>query len=62
MNCRNRWSNSICLCFLIFATGVTDGEILKGVKKEGNTYSTHSVIMNCKDNSIKFITDTKTIE
>src|SRR3989338_9973347 len=41
---------------LIFvATAVTDGDLLKGIKKDGSTLITHSLIMNIKDKNVRFV-------
>lgn len=37
------------------ATGVTDGELLKGVRYRGNTGTTHSVVMRAKSGTVRFI-------
>ncbi|MDR6225345.1 class II fructose-bisphosphatase [Desmospora profundinema] len=37
------------------ATGVTDGELLKGVRYKGNQAATHSVVMRAKTGTIRFI-------
>ncbi|WP_249871537.1 class II fructose-bisphosphatase [Oceanobacillus saliphilus] len=37
------------------ATGVTNGELLKGVHYNGNTGTTHSVVMRAKTGTIRFI-------
>jgi fructose-1,6-bisphosphatase II len=37
------------------ATGVTDGELLKGVQYKGNTGTTHSLVMRAKSGTVRFI-------
>ena len=37
------------------ATGVTDGELLRGVQYKGNTGITHSIIIHGKSRSVRFI-------
>ena len=37
------------------ATGVTDGELLKGVQFKGSYGSTHSVVMRAKSGTVRFI-------
>ena len=38
------------------ATGVTDGELLKGVQFKSNNYGlTHSVVMRAKSGTVRFI-------
>jgi fructose-1,6-bisphosphatase II len=37
------------------ATGVTDGDLLKGVKKEGNTYVTSSLVISSKTKKPRFV-------
>ena len=37
------------------ATGVTDGELLRGVQYKGNVGTTHSVIMRVKTGTVRFI-------
>lgn len=37
------------------ATGVTDGELLRGVRFKGNRATTHSVVMRAKTGTIRFI-------
>ncbi|WP_027415236.1 class II fructose-bisphosphatase [Aneurinibacillus terranovensis] len=37
------------------ATGVTDGELLKGVRYAGTTATTHSVVMRARTGTIRFI-------
>jgi fructose-1,6-bisphosphatase II len=37
------------------ATGVTDGELLKGVQYNGNVGTTHSVVMRAKSGTVRFI-------
>ncbi|GAA4720567.1 class II fructose-bisphosphatase [Brevibacillus fulvus] len=44
------------------ATGVTDGELLRGVRFQGNTATTHSVVMRAKTGTIRFIDGTHRLE
>ncbi|RKJ31432.1 fructose-bisphosphatase class II, partial [Butyricicoccus sp. 1XD8-22] len=37
------------------ATGVTDGELLKGVQFKGSFGSTHSIVLRAKSGTIRFI-------
>ena len=37
------------------ATGVTDGELLKGVQFKGSYGVTHSVVMRAKSGTVRFI-------
>ncbi len=37
------------------ATGVTDGEMLKGVRFKGNKATTHSLVMRSKTGTIRFV-------
>ena len=37
------------------ATGVTDGELLKGVQYNGNVGTTHLVVMRAKSGTVRFI-------
>jgi fructose-1,6-bisphosphatase II len=37
------------------ATGVTDGELLRGVQFKGNTGTTHSIVMRAKSGTVRFI-------
>jgi fructose-1,6-bisphosphatase II len=37
------------------ATGVTDGELLKGVQYKGNSGTTHSIVMRAKSGTVRFI-------
>lgn len=37
------------------ATGVTDGELLRGVRYQGLTATTHSVVMRAKSGTVRFI-------
>lgn len=41
------------------ATGVTDGEMLHGVRKSGGSITTQSIIMNSADKTVRFITTTR---
>ncbi|MDR1088621.1 MAG: class II fructose-bisphosphatase [Coriobacteriales bacterium] len=41
------------------ATGVTDGEMLGGVDTQGGSVTTHSLIMNAADKTVRFITTTR---
>ncbi len=40
---------------IFVATGVTDGYLLKGIKKNKKTFNTHSLIITTKSKKIKFI-------
>lgn len=44
------------------ATGVTDGELLKGVRYKGNLAKTHSVVMRAKTGTIRFMDGTHKLE
>ena len=37
------------------ATGITDGELLKGVKFKGGHATTHSIVMRVKSGTVRFI-------
>ena len=37
------------------ATGVTDGELLRGVRYQGNSALTHSLVMRAKSGTVRFI-------
>jgi fructose-1,6-bisphosphatase II len=37
------------------ATGVTDGDLLRGVQYKGNTSITHSIVIHGKSRSVRFI-------
>jgi fructose-1,6-bisphosphatase II / sedoheptulose-1,7-bisphosphatase len=37
------------------ATGVTDGTMLKGVRRVGDKISTHSIVMRSKTGTVRFI-------
>ncbi|PGS52736.1 class II fructose-bisphosphatase [Bacillus sp. AFS041924] len=37
------------------ATGVTDGELLRGVQYKGNVGSTHSLVMRAKSGTVRFV-------
>jgi fructose-1,6-bisphosphatase II len=37
------------------ATGVTDGELLKGVQFKGAYGSTHSLVMRAKSGTVRFV-------
>lgn len=37
------------------ATGVTDGELLRGVRYKGTTATTHSLVMRAKTGTVRFI-------
>jgi fructose-1,6-bisphosphatase II len=37
------------------ATGVTDGELLRGVQYKGDIGTTHSVVMRAKTGTIRFM-------
>lgn len=44
------------------ATGVTDGELLRGVRYQGNTAMTHSLVMRAKTGTVRFIEGTHRLE
>ena len=44
------------------ATGVTNGELLKGVQYKGNIGTTHSVVMRAKTGTIRFIEGQHSLE
>jgi fructose-1,6-bisphosphatase II len=44
------------------ATGVTDGELLKGVRYKGNLAQTHSVVMRAKTGTVRFMDGTHRLE
>jgi fructose-1,6-bisphosphatase II len=44
------------------ATGVTDGELLQGVRIQGTRATTHSVVMRAKTGTIRFIEGTHRLE
>ncbi|SFI67236.1 class II fructose-bisphosphatase [Thermoflavimicrobium dichotomicum] len=44
------------------ATGVTDGELLKGVRYNGNLVTTHSLVMRAKTGTVRFIEGTHRLE
>lgn len=44
------------------ATGVTDGELLRGVRYKGNVAQTHSLVMRAKTGTIRFIDGTHRLE
>ncbi len=44
-----------------FATGVTDGDILQGIKKTDNKITTHSLVTDNKTKTIRFIKTTRVI-
>ena len=37
------------------ATGVTDGELLRGVQYKGNVQTTHSIVIHGKTRTVRFI-------
>ena len=39
---------------LFLATGVTNGYLLNGIKKKGNIFITHSLIISTKNKKIEF--------
>jgi fructose-1,6-bisphosphatase II len=43
---------------IFVATGVTDGELLKGVRKEAGKYATHSLIISSRTGSAEFVEST----
>ena len=44
------------------ATGVTDGELLKGVQYKGMTATTHTLVMRAKSGTIRFIDGTHSLK
>jgi fructose-1,6-bisphosphatase II len=44
------------------ATGVTDGELLKGVRYLGNMVTTHSLVMRAKTGTVRFVAGTHRLE
>jgi len=44
------------------ATGVTDGELLRGVRYQGETATTHSLVMRAKTGTVRFIEGTHRLE
>ncbi|MRX71092.1 class II fructose-bisphosphatase [Bacillus lacus] len=44
------------------ATGVTDGELLKGVQFKGSIGTTHSVVMRAKSGTVRFIEGTHSLK
>jgi fructose-1,6-bisphosphatase II len=44
------------------ATGVTDGELLKGVRYFGNMVTTHSLVMRAKTGTVRFVAGTHRLE
>ncbi|MBO8165336.1 MAG: class II fructose-bisphosphatase [Brevibacillus sp.] len=44
------------------ATGVTDGELLRGVRFQGTRATTHSVVMRAKTGTVRFITGNHRLE
>jgi fructose-1,6-bisphosphatase II len=44
------------------ATGVTDGELLQGVRFNGTTGTTHSVVMRAKSGTVRFINGTHSLK
>lgn len=44
------------------ATGVTDGELLRGVRYKGNIAETHSLVMRARTGTIRFIEGTHRLE
>ncbi|SEM80584.1 class II fructose-bisphosphatase [Lihuaxuella thermophila] len=44
------------------ATGVTDGELLRGVRYQGNLATTHSVVMRAKTGTVRFMDGTHRLE
>ena len=39
----------------IFATGVTDGELLRGVQFKGSVGTTQSLVMRAKSGTVRFV-------
>ena len=44
------------------ATGVTDGELLRGVRYRGDLATTHSLVMRAKTGTVRFIEGTHRLE
>lgn len=44
------------------ATGVTDGELLKGVRYKGSIITTHSLVMRAKTGTVRFVEGTHRLE
>ena len=44
------------------ATGVTDGELLKGVQYKGDIATTHSVVMRAKSGTLRFVEGKHSLE
>jgi fructose-1,6-bisphosphatase II len=44
------------------ATGVTDGELLKGIQYHGNQVRTHSVVMRAKTGTVRFMEGTHRLD
>ena len=44
------------------ATGVTDGELLKGVRFDGSKGTTQSVVMRAKSGTVRFIDGTHSLK
>lgn len=44
------------------ATGVTDGELLKGIRYEGSRVRTHSVVMRAKTGTVRFMEGTHRLD
>jgi fructose-1,6-bisphosphatase II len=44
------------------ATGITDGELLKGVQFRGSYATTHSVVMRAKSGTVRFIEGRHSLE
>ena len=42
-------------CFFV-ATGITDGELMRGVRYRGNGATTHSLVMRSRSGTIRSIT------
>jgi fructose-1,6-bisphosphatase class II len=42
---------------VFIASGVTDGEMLKGVNTSGGSVTTHSIVMDSADKTVRFITN-----
>jgi fructose-1,6-bisphosphatase II len=44
------------------ATGVTDGELLRGVQFKGTAGKTHSIVMRAKSGTVRFIDGTHSLK
>lgn len=48
-------------CFFA-ATGITDGDLVRGVRFHGNTASTHSIVMRYQSGTIRYIEATHNLQ